>query len=490
MSYRPSCWTAGSEIPEIEGPDDRDMECDFDTTMIDQDQNETQLESRHHFDISSSSDTVDQADHAHSIRSGLGLHSETTTFPDQVSRDTFGLGAHSMEQASPCFEESEGPAIRANDLAHSSVDGCEWNQPWRVYQQDTVSDDHIDPCLLETSVDSMLPRGTRQYHDLPIIEPRFVPGGDDGAFWDAGIMGQSQWQASTSLPLENPEDQYAAAFPYSNISAPPARMLDAHSSEMQEIVSERMHTPTQRHVSTEGATASNRRYCYSSSSAPGPTVSSGTSPPSNFMAIPGQDVPSASIWKYQTQRTSTSGAAGRDQIHLQVPRDPQHCYHLKTTNSVSGIVDVDESHQGAAMRRSSSSHLSVPDNIMQRYNAPSPTISDMSTSSSMVPDDLICRIEGCQVRFTGRYRKGNLRRHERLVHNETKYLCGVGDCDKSFNRKDARLKHYHTRASLMWHQSAGRHNMPHRLVTLLSICYWASLLFLCCVSKLVPHCAR
>ncbi|KAH7414198.1 hypothetical protein DE146DRAFT_627263 [Phaeosphaeria sp. MPI-PUGE-AT-0046c] len=58
-----------------------------------------------------------------------------------------------------------------------------------------------------------------------------------------------------------------------------------------------------------------------------------------------------------------------------------------------------------------------------------------------------CEHEGCFQIFTGNHRRGTMHRHMRLKHsgnqNESgkKFFCEVLDCDKSFSRQDARLKH-------------------------------------------------
>lgn len=91
-------------------------------------------------------------------------------------------------------------------------------------------------------------------------------------------------------------------------------------------------------------------------------------------------------------------------------------------------------------RWSCSSHLSAPGNM--ENTAPSPTPSEVSVTPSAYPDVLTCPVEGCGARFTGLYRRGNQRRHFRLIHNPVVYPCGVPGCCKTFNRQDARLKHH------------------------------------------------
>jgi uncharacterized Zn-finger protein len=68
----------------------------------------------------------------------------------------------------------------------------------------------------------------------------------------------------------------------------------------------------------------------------------------------------------------------------------------------------------------------------------------MSLTSSHVPDLLCCDYPGCDKTYTGKYRRGTLQRHARMKHAEEErtYPCGIGRCQKTFARQDARLKHY------------------------------------------------
>ena len=91
-------------------------------------------------------------------------------------------------------------------------------------------------------------------------------------------------------------------------------------------------------------------------------------------------------------------------------------------------------------RWSCSSHLSAPGNM--ENTAPSPTPSELSVTPSAYSDVLLCPVEGCEAQFNGLYRKGNQRRHLRLIHSSVVYPCGVPGCCKTFNRPDARLKHH------------------------------------------------
>jgi hypothetical protein len=103
-------------------------------------------------------------------------------------------------------------------------------------------------------------------------------------------------------------------------------------------------------------------------------------------------------------------------------------------------VHLREKPVGTTRRWSCSSHLSAPGNMENA--APSPTSSEVSITPSGYPDVLLCPVEGCEAQFTGLYRRGNQRRHFRLIHNSVQYPCGVSGCYKTFKRQDARLKHH------------------------------------------------
>lgn len=80
-----------------------------------------------------------------------------------------------------------------------------------------------------------------------------------------------------------------------------------------------------------------------------------------------------------------------------------------------------------------------PDPYTSLPRAP-PVLSPALTSSGA---DVV-RCTQCHVAFTGAYAKGNLGRHLRHKHalvKEVIYRCTVSGCDKTFARKDAKLKH-------------------------------------------------
>ncbi|KAH7095376.1 hypothetical protein FB567DRAFT_512478 [Paraphoma chrysanthemicola] len=87
-------------------------------------------------------------------------------------------------------------------------------------------------------------------------------------------------------------------------------------------------------------------------------------------------------------------------------------------------------------------------NIPDDYQTYSPTASlHPCAAPSHEYDVLVCPVLECEVRFSGQYGRGNLHRHVRLKHGaqERSYPCGQEDCQKSFKRQDARLKHWRRR---------------------------------------------
>ncbi|KAF2661349.1 hypothetical protein K491DRAFT_450626 [Lophiostoma macrostomum CBS 122681] len=57
---------------------------------------------------------------------------------------------------------------------------------------------------------------------------------------------------------------------------------------------------------------------------------------------------------------------------------------------------------------------------------------------------VICLVGACQVPFFGKYAKGNCARHRRQFHGlgTNMVVCEETGCERTFKRKDARLKHY------------------------------------------------
>jgi hypothetical protein len=107
------------------------------------------------------------------------------------------------------------------------------------------------------------------------------------------------------------------------------------------------------------------------------------------------------------------------------------------------LVVVSE-HSGPVLMIRSRSYgpsLGVPKPTLARHHS----VSTRSSASS-VPEVLQCQKDGCNARYSGKYRLGNLQRHRRLDHGvdgkQKEYPCAVSDCPKTYKRQDARLKHY------------------------------------------------
>ncbi|KAF2123534.1 hypothetical protein P153DRAFT_161831 [Dothidotthia symphoricarpi CBS 119687] len=86
--------------------------------------------------------------------------------------------------------------------------------------------------------------------------------------------------------------------------------------------------------------------------------------------------------------------------------------------------------------------------------------------SNWLTDDYTIQCGQCDVRFTGKYRRGNLARHVRHKHSESRggpYTCSANGCSKVYRRQDAKLKHERQRhAELHCPQEQSRHSLPIR----------------------------
>lgn len=103
--------------------------------------------------------------------------------------------------------------------------------------------------------------------------------------------------------------------------------------------------------------------------------------------------------------------------------------------------------------RSSVDHLTAQ--LSRRFITPPYSRPDNSVSSSSPSPcslvALILRCSTCGVKFTGKYRKGNLERHMKNKHRGSEIPCSVEWCNKAFQRRDALLKHERKR-----HRELGR----------------------------------
>ncbi|KAL6702590.1 hypothetical protein ACN47E_001320 [Coniothyrium glycines] len=94
--------------------------------------------------------------------------------------------------------------------------------------------------------------------------------------------------------------------------------------------------------------------------------------------------------------------------------------------------------RGRTKKGSSSQERRVSVAASQTSSGPAGT-----PSSTNASDTLLCEI--CPAEFTGKYRKGNMGRHLKVLHGARQYPCEDDNCEKSFARQDARLKHYRKR---------------------------------------------
>lgn len=112
--------------------------------------------------------------------------------------------------------------------------------------------------------------------------------------------------------------------------------------------------------------------------------------------------------------------------------------NLRGTGTTNTTWGAGPSALGIDITDPSSSHL-----IPGHGNIPaSPTPSEISITPSIVPPSLVCDVDNCRVEFNGAYRRGNLARHIRILHERRQYRCGVLYCKKVFRRQDALKKHF------------------------------------------------
>jgi hypothetical protein len=83
----------------------------------------------------------------------------------------------------------------------------------------------------------------------------------------------------------------------------------------------------------------------------------------------------------------------------------------------------------------------------QNFQVLSPATNVSREPSAQDEERLYCPTLGCSAKFKGAYAKGSLARHRRLKHGSRRgkgreYHCEDAGCSKSFQRQDARLKHY------------------------------------------------
>ncbi|KAH6615301.1 hypothetical protein C7974DRAFT_62744 [Boeremia exigua] len=138
---------------------------------------------------------------------------------------------------------------------------------------------------------------------------------------------------------------------------------------------------------------------------------------------------------------------------MQVSTSPWHRIQFLVTGSTphqdpsdnDQIQDTTHNlHPNALSVPTDSSSSLEPSSPASSFSLTSAASSPYSVTSPSVPPDLFCDKSGCCSTFSGKYRKGNLARHTRLVHGVLKYPCKGVHCLRSFNRSDARLKHYRT----------------------------------------------
>jgi hypothetical protein len=140
-------------------------------------------------------------------------------------------------------------------------------------------------------------------------------------------------------------------------------------------------------------------------------------------------------------------------FHAEFPSGPiypapasvdRHAQQSEVGSSGRKRLVVVSEHSGPILMIRSRSYgpsLGVPKPTPARHHS----VSTRSTASS-VPEVLQCQKDGCEARYSGKYRRGNLQRHHRLHHGvdgqQREYPCAASDCMKTYKRQDARLKHH------------------------------------------------
>lgn len=88
-----------------------------------------------------------------------------------------------------------------------------------------------------------------------------------------------------------------------------------------------------------------------------------------------------------------------------------------------------------------SSHEANSEDMAPSYPTTRQSNADTSDPQTNTADAVTCRYKNCVAKFHGEYKKGNRVRHMKSSHGVLTE-CKYPNCKKTFNRSDARLKHY------------------------------------------------
>ncbi len=280
-------YTVRSGVPRIPQPDHPTVPCGHSAAFAGQSQDDqVSMGSSQHYDLFFGEHTGSQNTRlAHrpivdeSSPQGVPSQTQTVTLANQIARDTFGMDGHSVCGAGPYLEEGESSNGQWSNTAQLVVDEC---VPNRVVAQYHMPEIYIDPGLIEADIS----HGMQLEDTGPATDAIGSPGYDNLAFVTATNMRSLPPQLhlrATALensvgddglqsPLYHPLlDDFFWDPPW----VPPAMIPSIYGD----------HGLERPVLSPESTLNSNPGYDRPSSSAFEPTMSSETSPHSNFDPI-------------------------------------------------------------------------------------------------------------------------------------------------------------------------------------------------------------
>ncbi|KAF2632221.1 hypothetical protein BU25DRAFT_143924 [Macroventuria anomochaeta] len=407
------------------------------------------------------------------VASSTFLQTEAEGFANQVSSITFGMGGHAYTTAGPPYATNNVTANEPSNVPnyyahrHDCVDS---------QSQSNNSDGFVNPRFLTLSVEDYdeLQAGVRQetsaYPDNPNLDAGsdtpFYIGDVPGLHGDLDTSQPPQGSVSRSISSDTSLllfDQMTANMPLSPVPAPmPTELGDVpfaqtrrqlnmpwstEQSRLDVAYDEGTFNRGQQIPSTRVTSSGSHSYDQSWMSDMGYVATADTSwdpgaIPTNPDAAAHHPLPfvmhqPASMHAFERRHSL--------QPHVSGPSQDPWFENPSLQEDIGPILDnlhIDGRSGPASMTRLPSDHLYAPDSTLFANSPTSPTPSEVSMTPSVVRASLMCHIGGCHVLFTGQYRRGNLARHIRLVHNRREFPCGVIGCNRIFKRQDALKKHF------------------------------------------------
>jgi hypothetical protein len=364
------------------------------------------------------------------------LHTAALTLAERVHMDTLGMDAYLIDQVDTQTRYS----LSKLDLMDITANDLDWNQYHGLHN---ISDEHIGlrvesatgyPGMQDVVQQRLLPPNTANHSFRPVASTSFSNKYSSAHQFESQPWPPYDFPDHTVIGLVDQiaQDKFGITSAQSLSGPPwaplPILQLDAQYCFSDDTLSSRELSSDRRLSLTSLPVEPSNTYLYASSVQP--TCSSRLVQP---------------VTMYREQDIAPDLAQSFAPAH-RLPTHP-HNYNVGAPNLVGEEITPLKSQMhlrerlaDTTRRWSCSSHLSAPGNMENA--APSPTPSEVSVTPSGYSDVLLCLVEGCETQFTGLYRKGNQRRHFRLIHNSVQYPCGVPGCYKTFNRQDARLKHH------------------------------------------------